>query len=88
MIRPIKNQVLVKMMLEEETSKGGIIVPDAFRSESDKGEIIAVGDGTAKTPMEFKAGQVVFRTHEWGEPIEISGERMYLMEQSSILAIV
>lgn len=88
MIQPIRNQVLIKMFLEEEISKGGIIVPDSYRSESDKGEIIAVGNGTKKTPMQFKGGEIVFRVHEWGEPIIENGEKYYLMEQNSILATV
>lgn len=88
MIRPIRNQVLVKMMVQEETSRGGIIVPESFRSETDMGEIVAVGNGTSKTPMQFNVGEKVFRTHEWGEPIEDNGTRLYLMEQDTILAKV
>ena len=88
MIQPIRNQVLVKMILQEETSKGGIIVPESFRSESDMGKVISVGNGTQKTPMQFNGGETIFRTHEWGEPIENNGERFYLMEQDTILATV
>ncbi len=88
MIQPIKNQVLVKIFLEEETSKGGIIVPESFRSESDMGEIVAVGNGTKEMPMQFRGGEIVFRTHEWGEPIEDNGQRFFLMTQDTILATV
>lgn len=88
MIQPINNQVLVKMFLEEKVSKGGIIVPESFRKESDKGQIISVGNGTKKNKMQFKGGEIVFRVHEWGDAIEENGERFYLMNQDTILAIV
>ena len=52
------------------------------------GKVISVGNGTKKTPMQFKGGETIFRTHDWGEPIEENGERFYLMEQDTILATV
>lgn len=88
MIKPIRNNVLVKPFLKDETSKGGIIVPDSFRRESEKCLIVAVGEGTSKTPMQFQEGEVVFRVKEWGVPVIENGEQFYIMEQSSILATV
>lgn len=88
MIKPIRNNVLVKPFLKDETSKGGIIVPDSFRGESEKCLIVAVGEGTKKTPMKLKAGDIGFRVKEWGVPVIEDGEQFYIMEQSSILATV
>lgn len=88
MIKPVRNNVLVKPFLKDETSKGGIIVPDSFRGESEKCLVVAVGEGTKKTPMQFKGGEVVFRVKEWGVPVIENGEQFYIMEQSSILATV
>jgi co-chaperonin GroES (HSP10) len=87
-IKPVRNNVLVKPFLKDETSKGGIIVPDSFRGESEKCLVVAVGEGTKKTPMQFKGGEVVFRVKEWGVPVIENGEQFYIMEQSSILATV
>lgn len=88
MIQPIKNKVLVKPFLKEATSKGGIIVPDSFRGESEKCLIVSVGTGTKKTPMQFKKGDVVFRVKEWGVPVIEDGQTYYIMEQDTILATV
>lgn len=88
MIQPVKNNVLLKMFLEDEVSEGGIIVPESFRKETDKGEVIAVGNGTSKTPMQFIPGDNVFRVHSWGTKIQENGETFYLMTQDSILAKV
>lgn len=87
MIRPIRNNILFKPFLGDEISEGGIIVPDNVRGESDKGIIIAVGNGTKIRPMERKENEIAFRVHKWGEPIEENGETFYIMEDSAIIAL-
>jgi len=87
MIQPILNQVLVKAFPADEKSSGGIIVPESFRGESDRVEIISVGSGTKNKPMYLKPGEIGYRVKGWGEPIEENGIRFYLMEQESIIAL-
>lgn len=86
MIKPIRNQVLVKAMKEDEVSAGGIIVPEHLRKDGAKVEIIAVGDGTPQKPMTLKPGMVGFRVDDWGIPIEDEGTTYYIMHQDAILA--
>lgn len=86
MIRPIKNKVLVKPFPSDELSEGGIYVSEAHRQVSNKMEVIAVGNGTTKTPMQFKKGDTVFRVKDGGDEIEINGERHFLLEQSWLIA--
>lgn len=86
MVQPIRNQVLFKPFLGDEITKGGIIVPDSIRGESDRGVIMAVGNGTKKTPMYLKAGEIGHRIHKAGVMFEFDGEKYYLLDQSSILA--
>jgi chaperonin GroES len=87
-MKPIKNQILFKPFLQEEKSQGGIFVPDSFRQESDKGEIVEVGNGTKNHPMYLKKGDIGFRVHKWGTLVEKNGENFYLMEDSAILATI
>lgn len=87
MPRPIRNNILFKPFLGDAISEGGIIVPDNVRGESDKGIIVAVGNGTKIKKMELKEGQVGHRVHLWGEPIDYNGERFYIMEDSAIIAL-
>lgn len=86
MIKPIRNQVLVKAMKEDEMSSGGIIVPESFRKDGSKVEIVAVGNGTKDKPMMLQPGMVGFRVSEWGTPVEDDGVLYYLMDQDAILA--
>lgn len=84
--RPIKNQILIKLFPGDDLSTGGIVVAESFRAESNKGKVIAVGVGVKDRPMQFKEGDVVYRVQGHGEPIEIGGERHYMMDQNTILA--
>lgn len=85
---PVKNQILFKPFLVDEKTKGGIFVPNSFRHESDKGEIVEVGRGTKNRPMRLKKGDIGFRVHEWGTLVEKNGESFYLMEDNAILATI
>lgn len=85
-MQPIRNQILFKPFLNEEKTEGGLFVPESFRGESDKGEIVAVGKGTKGHPMRLKKGDIAFRVHKWGTEIKENGESLYLMEDSAILA--
>ena len=86
MIKPIRNQVLVKAFKEDEVSAGGIIVPESLRKHGCRVEIIDVGNGTKNRPMKFEKGQVGFRVKDWGVAVEDNGELYYLMEDKAILA--
>lgn len=87
MIKPIRNQVLVKCFEGDSVSEGGIIVPDAFRPESNKVKIIAVGNGIANKKMTLEPGQIGFRVKGWGQEIVEDGEKYYLMDESAIIAL-
>lgn len=86
MATPIRNQILVKPFPAEEISAGGIVVPDSYKKDSNRVEIIAVGKGTAKRPMHLKAGQTGYRVMDWGFGFEENGEKYYVMDADAILA--
>lgn len=85
-MQPIRNQVLIKPFPPDEISEGGIFVPESARKESNKVHIVAVGRGTKENKMKLKPGQVAYRIKDWGTPVDIKGERHYLLEDAAILA--
>jgi len=87
-MQPIRNKVLIKPFPSEEKSSGGIIVADGFRERNSKATIISVGNGTSKSPMNYKPGMVIFSVKDNGEEFIIDGEKHYLIESSWILAIL
>lgn len=90
--RPIRNQVLVKPLPSDEKSSGGIFVPESYREISNKVKIVAVGNGTKKTPMKFKKDQIVYKVKSngaatWCIEVLVKGEPHYLIGQDAILAV-
>jgi len=83
---PVRNNILVKPFPPDSVSEGGILVPESARQESNKLLVIAAGNGSRDRKMPFKKGDVVFRVKDWGEPIDIEGERHYIMDQNAIIA--
>lgn len=85
-MKPVRNNILTKPFPPDEISEGGIFVPESARQESNKMRVIAVGNGTKERKMIFNPGDVVYRVKDWGTPVDIDGERYYLMDQNGIIA--
>lgn len=87
MIKPIRNNVLVKAFKDDAISVGGIIIPESYRIDGSKVQIVAVGDGMPKKPMKIPVGAVGYRIFGAGTPVEHEGEKYYLLEDNAILAL-
>ncbi len=92
-VRPLHDRVIVKRVKEEETTKGGIIIPDTAKEKPVEGKVIAVGDGKVgddgkKIAMEVKAGDKVLFGKYAGTEIQIDGEEHLIMREDDIIAIV
>ena len=85
-MQPVRNIILTKPFPPDEISEGGIFVPESARQENNKMRVIAVGNGTKERKMIFNPGDVVYRVKDWGTPVDIDGERYYLMDQNGIIA--
>lgn len=86
MLKPIRNQVLVKPYPSDEISEGGILVPESARRPSNKVHIVKVGNGTKDKPMKLKAGDTGYRVFEWGCPVFVNGELHFIMDMEAIIA--
>jgi len=92
-IRPLQDRVIVKRIEEEETTKGGIIIPDSAKEKPMEGVITAVGTGKVlddgkKTPLDVKAGDKVLFGKYAGTEIQIDGEEHLIMREDDILGVL
>jgi len=93
-IQPLGRRVLVKPEEIEETTKGGLIVPDGA-SEDNKsatGTVLKLGSGKDSDgkdhAFEVKVGsQIVFKKYS-PEEIEIDEEQYLLVDVDDILAVM
>lgn len=86
MIRPVRDNVVVRPVGTQELSEGGIVVPKSFQKPSNKVEVMAVGPGIAGKPMAFSPGQIAFRVKDWGTEIWENGVQYFIMNQEALLA--
>lgn len=87
-LKPIADRVIVRPAAAEETTKGGIIIPDTAKEKPQRGEIVAVGTGKKDEPMTVKAGDKVLYGKYAGTEITIDGEEYLMMRESDIFAII
>jgi len=91
-VRPHHDRLIVKRLEEEET-KGGIIIPDTAKEKPIEGKVIAVGKGKIKEdgtqiPMEVKKGDRILFAKYAGTEIKIDGEEHLIMKEDDVLAII
>ena len=93
-LKPLYDRVIVKPIEAEETSIGGIIIPDAAKEKPTKGEIVAVGEGkfidatgSVRAPK-VKVGDKVIYGQYSGSVYKADGVEYKIIKEDDILAIV
>ncbi|HRF69506.1 MAG TPA: co-chaperone GroES [Muribaculum sp.] len=87
-IKPLADRVLIKPTPAEEKTLSGIIIPDSAKEKPLRGTVLAVGNGTKDEEMIVKENDIVMFGKYAGTEIEIDGEKLLIMRQSDILAVV
>jgi chaperonin GroES len=92
-VRPLDDRLLIEAFEAEETTAGGIVLPDAAREKPQKGTVRAVGpgklldSGERGTPS-VKVDDVVLYGKYSGTEVEVNGETFIILKESDVLAIV
>jgi len=92
-LRPLHDRVLIKRIEEQETVKGGIIIPDSAKEKSQEGEVIAAGTGKilengTTLPVEVKAGDRILFGKYSGTEIKIEGQDYIILREDEIIGIL
>src|SRR5438477_12718729 len=75
-IRPLHDRMLVKRVAEQDTRRGGIIIPDTAKEKPQEGKVIAVGNGKVtdegkKVALDVKAGDRILFGKYSGNEVKI-----------------
>ena len=92
-IEPLGDKVVVKRTEAEETTAGGIVLPDSAREKSLEGRVLSIGNGKlledgSRSKLQVNEGDRVLFSSYAGNEIEIDGDRLLIMSESDILAII
>ena len=89
-IKPLFDQVLIKMTEAEETTKSGIILAGTAKEKPQVAEVVAVGPGGVvdgkEVVMELKVGDRVLMSKYAGTEVKLDGVEYTILRQSDILA--
>ena len=92
-IRPLQDRIIVKRVDEEETTAGGIIIPDSAKEKPQEGKVIAVGKGKVNEegkvhPLDVKKdGKILFSKYA-GTEVQIGGEEHLIIREDDVLGVV
>ncbi|MBI1893308.1 MAG: co-chaperone GroES [Candidatus Rokubacteria bacterium] len=92
-IRPLHDRVLVKRIEEEETRRGGIIIPDTAKEKPQEGKVIAVGGGKIlengqKVALDVKVGDRILFGKYSGSEVKIEDEEYLILREDDILGVI
>ena len=92
-IRPLQDRIIVKRVDGEETSKGGIIIPDSAKEKPQEGKVIAVGKGKVNEDgkvqkLDVKKGDKILFSKYAGTEINIEGDEHLIIREDDVLGVV
>jgi len=84
MLKPLDDRVVVQVMDAEETTAGGIVLPDAAREKPQRGKIVATGPGRLlesgdRAEMSITVGDEILFGKYGGTDIEYEGEEIKIL---------
>ncbi len=90
-LRPLDDRVIVQPNEAEETTAGGIVLPDSAREKPQRGTVVAVGPGRMldsgnRGELSVAVGDVVIYGKYGGSEIEVDGQELKILRESDILA--
>ena len=92
-VRPLHDRVLIKRVEEQETVRGGIIIPDSAKEKPQEGEVVAVGTGKRLEngqviPLEVKEGDRILFGKYSGTEIKVDDIDYLILREDEILGIL
>lgn len=92
-VEPLGDNVLVERVEAEDTTKGGILLPESAKEKPREGIVIAVGEGRlsddgSRTPVQVKAKDRVIFSSYAGTEIKLGGNDYLIVREDEILAVI
>ena len=91
--RPLGDRVVAQRLEQQETLKGGIILPDSAKKKQESAKVVAVGPGAMTEegkilPMPVAVGDVILMDKYAGQEVTIDDEDFVIVKATDIVAIV
>jgi chaperonin GroES len=92
-LRPLDDRVVVEPVEAEETTAGGIVLPDTAKEKPQRGVVLAGGPGKLldsgdRGELSVQVGDEVIYGKYAGSDVEVDGREVKILRESDILAKV
>ena len=92
-LKPLGGRVVVQRLEQEETLKGGIILPDSAKKKQESAKVIAIGPGSVTKegttiPIPVQVGDVILMDKYSGQEVTLDDEDYVIVKAEDIIAIV
>jgi chaperonin GroES len=93
-LTPLGDRLIVEPLEEEQTTIGGIVLPDTAQEKPQRGTVLAVGPGARNQdtgehiPLDVAEGDVIVYSKYGGTEIKVQGEEYLILRESDVLAKV
>jgi chaperonin GroES len=93
-LKPLGDRLIVEPLEEEQTTVGGIVLPDTALEKPQRGTVAAVGPGERSRetgeviPMDVSEGDIVVFSKYGGTEIKVEGTDYLILRESDVLAKV
>ena len=92
-LRPLDDRVVVEPLEAEETTAGGIVLPDAAQEKPQRGKVLAIGPGKlldsgSRGEVSVAIGDEVIFGKYGGSDVEVDGQEVKILRETDILAVI
>ena len=92
-LQPLGDRVVVERDASEETTAGGIVLPDTAKDKPARGRVVSVGEGRllddgSRGQLQVKVGDRVIFSSYAGETFKVGDDELLLMREDDILAVI
>ena len=92
-MRPLHDRVVVERTEAEQTSPGGIVIPDSATEKPSRGRVMAIGPGKRldngdMCALDVKVGDIVLFGKYAGTEVKIDGKEIVVMREDDIMAVI
>ena len=83
MLRPIKKNIIVKIIEKERTTKSGIILKSADPAEVNRAEVVAIGNDVTMVEV----GQEILPNWNQARPSKFGDEDFFVVNEDDVVLI-
>jgi len=92
-LKPLGNRVLAQRLEQQETMKGGIILPESAKKKQETAKVVAIGPGKKLddgkvVPVPVNVGDTILMDKYSAQEVTIDDEEYLILKADDIIAII